>query len=126
MIEPIMSKKINFEDITKVFVNFYYENWMKNCDALFSSCLWKHFTKFQVNNIEIPLEQIKLWHQNLSDSSFELIRYQYVIDGSRRIDLMVQAKISKNNVTKNLNQHFSLLEHSGQWWIKSNMIYFND
>jgi hypothetical protein len=121
-----MSSKINFEEITRVFVNFYYENWMKNCPNLFSSCLWKHFTKMKVDNVELGITDIKSWHENFKDASFELIRYQYVLDGTRRIELMVQGKISKNNLTKIINQNFSLLEHSGQWWIKSILIFFND
>lgn len=128
-----MSKKptkgdqfINKNDLNKItndFINFYYKNWMENTNILFANPIWKPYTKINVDGVSLNPQQTVQFHKNLEKGSFKLDKYQFVPDGSRRIDIMVKGVMTKKGISKNIVQVFALVEVKKQFYLKSMQIF---
>ena len=121
------SQFVNNVDINKVcndFLHFYYKNWMENVDLLFKNQIWKPFTKINIDDKSLTPQQTIQFHKNLQGGIFERISYQFVPDGSRRLDIMVKGKITKSGITKFIIQSFALVEIKGNFYLKYTQIYF--
>lgn len=132
-----MAKKVKFEtkgdqvvnkaDLNQIkdqFINFYYQNWFSNVASLFQSPIWKSYTKMMVDNVTLNPHQIINWHTNLSKGNFKIDRSQFIPDGGRRMDIMVQGTMTLAHESKKMIQNFVIIENGGKWWIKSILVYF--
>lgn len=121
------SQFVNNVDMEKVcsnFLVFYYKNWMVNVDLLFKNPIWKPFTKINIDGKSMSPQDTIRFHKNLQGGKFEKISYQFVPDGSRRLDIMMKGKITKSGISKFIIQSFALIEIKGQFYLKSTQIYF--
>ena len=115
---------VDMNQICNNFIEFYYKNWMTNVRGLVQSPIWKPYTKVNVDGTSLLPQQTVQYLTNLQGSKFELISKQFVPDGSRRLDIMIKGKITKNSITKFIIQSFALIEIKGQFYLKSTQIYF--
>jgi len=118
---------VNKADLGKVtddFIKFYYSNWMMNVNALFAHPMWKNYTYINVEGSKLNPQQTIQYHKGFQGSHFQMEGYQFVPDGSRRVDIMVKGKMTKGGITKTLVQTFALVEVKGSFYLKSTQIYF--
>jgi len=116
--------KVNLDVIKDQFMNFYYQNWFSDVTILFQSPIWKPYTKMMVNNVSMNSTEIIRWHTLFCKGHFKIEKSQYVPDGSRRMDIMVQGALTVGSETKIMIQNFVIIENGGKWWIKSILIFF--
>ena len=123
----IGSQFVNNVDMNKVcndFLAFYYNTWRTNVPQLIASPIWKPHSKINIDGSQLTPQQTIQFHQNLQGAHFEKISHQFVPDGSRRMDIMVKGRVSKNGHTKIFVQCFALVELKGSYFIKSTQFYF--
>lgn len=118
---------VNKVDMNKIcidFITFYYTTLQNNCDELLNSPLWKPYTKMNIDGMSCNFDLIVKFHKNLVGSNIEIISHQFVPDGSRRLDIMVKGKITKNYENKMFVQSFALIEYKKTFFIKLIQFYF--
>jgi len=116
--------KVDLNLIKEQFISFYYQNWFSNVSGLFQSPIWKSYTKMMVDNVEMNSHQIVSWHNTFSKGGFKIDRSQFIPDGARRMDIMVQGTMTLGTESRKMIQNFVILENGGNWWIKSILVYF--
>jgi len=116
--------KANLGKVTDDFIKFYYNNWMTNVNALFAHPMWKNYTFINVEGSKLTPQQTIQYHKGFEKCHFQMGGYQFVPDGSRRVDIMAKGKMTKGGITKTLVQTFALIEVKGSFYLKSTQIYF--
>ena len=114
----------NLKKVTNDFIKFYYSNLITNVDALLSHPMWKSFTFINVEGSKLSPKQTIQYYKGFEGSHYQIEGYQFVPDGSRRVDIMAKGKMTKGGITKTLVQTFALIEVKGSFYLKSTQIYF--
>ena len=116
--------KANLSKICEDFTKFYYNTWVTDVSKLFTNKIWKSYTFINVEGTKLTPQQTVEYHKKFQGSRFEMIGYQFVPDGSRRIDILSKGRMTKYGITKILVQTFALIEIKGSFYLKSSQIYF--
>jgi len=116
--------KANLSKITDDFIRFYYNTWVTDVSRLFTNKIWKSYTYINVDGKKLTPEQTVSFHKKFQGCHFQMVSYQFVPDGSRRIDILSKGKMTKGGITKFIIQTFALIEIKGNFYLKSTQIYF--
>ena len=119
-----INQKINPEQVAKNFLQWFYHNLNLNVDNLFPK-VWKDYSEMDVNSQKIKglgfiYTKMKEIFDNTNSNPES---FQYILNGSRCIIILVTGKATKNNVTRNFSKVFQLVhDKKTSWFIKNLLI----
>lgn len=116
--------KVDLNKITSDFINFYYNCWITNVDALFAHQIWCAYTVVNIEGTKLNPQETVQYFKKFQGAQFKLDSYQFAPGGSRRIDIMSKGKMTMSGITKTIIQTFALIELKDTFKLKSTQIYF--
>lgn len=117
--EQLVNKK-DLNLICTEFINFYYKKITENLDELFNNNLWKSYSIVNLDGCNLEHLDFINFCNNFLGKEINILSYQFVPDGSRRLDIMVKCSVDENIFVQN----FALVEVKENFYIKSTQIYF--
>ena len=121
-------QKVDFKPIVESFINFYFSNLSKltsNQEIL--SLFNKNSRIMFSNNVYCGIEQIDTFFTFIKSNSqnIQLENYQMLESGSRRIDILINGSITKENQIFKFSQYIFLchiIENKiDKWWIQNSI-----
>lgn len=119
-----INQKINPEQVAKNFLQWFYHNLNVNVDNLFPK-VWKDYSEMDLNSQKIKglgfiYTKMKEIFDNTNSNPES---FQYILNGSRCIIILVTGKATKNNFTRNFSKVFQLVhDKKTSWFIKNLLI----
>lgn len=117
-----INQKIDTKKLAEEFILWFYKNINENINKLFPD-IWKEYSVIDINGDKIKginniyIQMNAIFSQTRSD----LKSFQYILNGSRSIIILVTGIITKNTIIKNFSAVFQL-SHNNSWFIKNLMI----
>ena len=125
-------QKIDFKPIVDNFISFYFTNLSIINDDTSNQQLLTLFNQHSrimfSNNVYLGLEQIYTFFVFFKSNcqSIQLENYQMIESGSRRVDILINGIIMKDNQSYKFSQYIFLCHTTenkqDKWWIQNSIL----
>jgi hypothetical protein len=119
-------QKINYSRVVEEFIEFYYNTWMTNPSNFISANLITEYSRLLVDDVEYKSSEsiirylYDIWLN--SGLKIELKKVSCLDSGSRRIDIVVNGVICKNDIKYNFTQYFLLAHYNNSWKFQNSIL----
>ncbi len=112
---------IDIKSVVENFIKNYFNLLLTDNNKLFENKIIRFFSKFKFNGEKLIGNNVKKCFNYFKDTKINLIKYDLLDCGSRRIDIMIKCAIKKGDKQFVFNQYF-LLCHATGWYIMNSII----
>lgn len=112
---------IDIKDIVINFIKNYFSSIVLGGKNLFENKMIRYFTKFKFNGEKLYGNDIKKCFDYFKDTKINIIKYDLLECGSRRIDIIIRCCIKKDDKEFTFSQYF-LLCNASSWYIMNSII----
>ena len=122
-----INQKVDIQLIGKQFVNYFYENWIKNPNQLFISGLIRNHTRLKYNDIIYTKELLVNFINTSSQNGINFIidNIQIMDSGARRCDILVSGKVKESNQKVEVfhfSQYFTIANNKEDWFLHNSLL----
>jgi hypothetical protein len=115
----------NYIDIGQVSSDFI-ENYFKslknnNIDELINNKVLREYTSIKYDNNKLQGENLIEFLNTFSNYNIQILKYNYINSGSRRIDISTVGLLTNESENINFNQTFILCNQDNSWYIKNSI-----
>ena len=118
-------QKIDYDKLAKQFIEFFYNKWVLTPKDLLSGDIINDDSKLKYNNETFKgihfVEQLFKIHEGTLNS-IEILNCNSLDSGSRRIDILVNGNVQKDQLKISFTQHFLLIYKNKSWKIQNSIL----
>lgn len=118
-------QKINTDNLAKSFLDFFYSTWVRNPNDFYNSGVFYEHSRLSIDgNIYNASDSINYLEKIKIGLNFniEISKFSCMDSGSRRMDILVNGFMYKNNVKYPFSQYFLLAYFKDSWKIQNSII----
>ena len=116
-------QKIDYQQLSKEFVNYFYTNWASAPNTYIQSKAFSEYSRLKVDDtIYSGNNFIKYLIEKSTNLKIDIIKFNCIDSGSRRIDINVTGYILKDNIKYIFSQYFLLAHLKDNWTIQNSIL----
>ena len=113
---------INFEAIVNQFIEKYFSCICNNNIQNLIDCnMIREYTTIKFNKDEYTGQKLYDFLNRFKTYNINIDTFNYMSNGSRRIDIIIIGTMSNENETIRFNQIFTYCHHNNSWYIKNSI-----